>query len=701
MKLRLHGMAVLVAGLLVLGPAIAAAQAGGGPEGRWDGAVRLPGAELRVEVTLTAVDGQHRGTVSIPQQNAQDLPLTGVRVASDSVIFTIAGVPGDPTFLGVLAGDSITGTFRQAALNAPFTLLRASAADVTASLAALDTIIEKALADFNVPGMAVGVVHRGEVVYAKGFGYRDVASRLPVTPQTQFAIGSSTKAFTTFALGQLADRGVFDWDTPVREYLPRLRLWDPNATTLLTARDMVTHRTGLPRHDLAWYNRSDLTGADLLERLPYFEPNEPFRQTWQYNNIMYVMAGHLLGTLAGTTWDEAVRRQVFQPLGMTNSNFSVVDMQRAPDHALPYRESGDTLVRMQFRNIDNVGPAGSINSSLEDMLKWAAVHVNMGRHNDTALVRPATLRDMHTPHVVMGGLPAEAELSPASYGLGWMIQTYRGRYRVQHGGNIDGFSALVTLFPRDQLAIVALTNRNATGLPGTVTNHVADRVLDLPHRDWLGEAHTQYVAARAASAAAQERLDEDRRTGTQPAYPLAEYAGTYTHPGYGTLSVRRDGGGLVMTFNGIETPLEHWHYEVFSGLENPADPTFHRAKLQFEGDLRGRVGAVRMSMEGTVPPIRFGREPDAQLSDPAYLQRFAGRYMLEGGGSLLIAVQGDRITMELPGQPLYALVPDRNNEFTLEAASGYVLRFVMDDDGSVAEARLIQPNGVFVARPVR
>lgn len=695
---------VLAAAVLVAGsPALLYAQASDHLAGRWSGAVTLPGGELRVAVELVPDTGRWRGTIDIPQQNAQGLPLTAIRTWGDSVTFAIDGVPGEPTFLGALVedGGAITGTFRQGPLNAPFRLERLGDAAASAALDELGALVRKALADFRVPGAAVGILHRGQVVYAEGFGYRDVANRLPVTPRTVFAIGSSTKAFTTFALGLQVDRGRFEWDRPVREYLPGLQLWDPIATAQLSGRDMVTHRSGLPRHDLVWYNNPESTAEELFDRLRYFEPNRQLREQWQYNNIMYVLAGHLLSRLSGSSWEETIRRDILAPLGMTSSSFSVAEMQRAPDHALPYRERGDTLVLMNFRAIDNVGPAGSINSNIEDMLRWARVHVSAGQVDGRRFIEGGTLRDMHSPHMVMPGFPSEAELSPASYGLGWMIQTYRGRYRVQHGGNIDGFSALVTLFPRDELAIVVLTNKNATNLTSLVTDHAADRLLGLPYRDWLGEAHARLVTARAQGTAAVDRLAEERKSGTRPAFPLEEYAGEYRHDGYGAIRIERHAQQLVMHYNGIRTPLEHWHYEVFSGLENVQDPTFHRAKLQFAADLRGRVAALTVAMEPSVPPIRFQRQPDPQLSDPQYLQRFAGPYHMAGGGMLQMSVRGRRLVMELPGQAPYVLVPDRDNEFVLSNMSGYSVRFVLDPAGAVTEVRLVQPNGIFTATRTR
>jgi CubicO group peptidase (beta-lactamase class C family) len=695
--------ALLLAACLLLFGSPAPAQTADRLVGRWDGAITLPTGELRVSANFTLDGSTLRGTIDIPQQNASGLPLTAPVLSGDSVTFSIGGVPGDPTFHGRFA-DSVTlvGDFAQGPGRFPFRLQRAevAAAEAVRALDGVESLIERAMSEFVVPGLAVAVVHRDEVIYSRGFGHRDVANQLPVTPRTQFAIGSSTKAFTTFALGRLVDEGRFDWDAPVRSYIPELRLWDEFATARLTGRDMVTHRSGLPRHDLAWYNARDLTSLQLLERLPHFEPNRQLREAWQYNNIMYALAGHLISRITGQTWDAAVDSLVFRPLGMRESNFSVDAMQRLPDHALPYRERGDTLVRLAFRNIDNVGPAGSINSSVEEMANWLRVHLANGRYDGREIISAASLRDMHTPHMVMPGIPNEAALSPASYGLGWMLATYRGRYRVQHGGNIDGFSALVTLFPRDELGIVVLTNLNGTPLPGLVTNHLADRMLGETARDWIGEAATQRTAARAAQRQASERLAGERQRGTRTAHALAAYAGEYEHPGYGVVRITADRRRLTMTYNDIVTPLEHWNFEVFNGLENVTEPVFQNAKVQFSGDVRGRVDGLQITMDPFVPPIRFGRLADARLRDPAFLATLVGSYTLQGGGQIRLLLRGTRLVAQLPGNQLYTLRPEQDLEFSIEELTGFAVRVELAPDGSVSELLLVQPNGIFRATPV-
>ncbi|HSB36004.1 MAG TPA: serine hydrolase domain-containing protein, partial [Thermoanaerobaculia bacterium] len=244
-------------------------------------------------------------------------------------------------------------------------------------LAGWDALVGKALADWKTPGVSMVIVRGNDVLLLKGYGLRDVEKNLPVTPKTLFAIGSATKAFTTFVMGTLADEGKLDWNAPVSSYIPGFKLKDPVASERLTPTDLVTHRSGLPRHDALWYNAT-LSRKEMVERLRYLEPSKDFRTDFQYNNAMFLTAGYLVEQVTGTTWEEAVRARVFVPLGMTGANFSVLDSQKAPDFALPYEERDDKVQRMEFRNITNIGPAGSINASVSDLAPWLKVHVNGG-----------------------------------------------------------------------------------------------------------------------------------------------------------------------------------------------------------------------------------------------------------------------------------------------------------------------------------
>ncbi len=664
--------------------------------GRWEGRLEIAGVTLDFDVDLTEADGAWTGDISIPEQGAVDLPLTAITVADGRVGFMIDGVPGDPTFAGDAAADgaSIAGVFSQGGAEGGFTMYRGPdrAAAAGARLDELEPVIEQALADFMVPGLAIGVVVDDQVVWAKGFGLRDVGNAKPVTPKTLMAIGSSTKAFTTFLLATLVDEGLMEWDAPVAGYLPGFDLYDEYASAHLTPRDMVTHRSGLPRHDLAWYGNNDLPRDEMVRRLRYFQPNKELRQTFQYNNMMFLTAGYLGGVLAGSTWEDAVRARIFTPLGMTASNFSVDDSQKSDDFALPYQEKDDAIEEMAFRRIDAIGPAGSINSNVEDMIRWLRVHLGGGVVDGKRIVGAATLTELHTPQMTLARMPEHAEFAPGAYAMGWFVDAYRGFTRVEHGGNIDGFSALVTLYPRDGVGVVALANKNATGLPELVTRTIADRVFDLEPKDWLGEALERRKLGLEAADAAEEKKETRRVPGTEPAHALDAYAGEYAHPGYGVLTIARDGDALAMRFNGIETPLAHWHYEVFKGGENPDDRTFEDMEIKFATNFRGVVASVAAPFEPMADDIVFARRPEARLSDPAYLARFAGAYVL-GGDEISFAVQGDRLILSVPGQPSFTLVPDITGEFGLEGVSGYSVRF--DEKDGAVTAVLNQPNGVF------
>jgi len=304
--------------VLVFVASIARANASDSAAGRWKGAIDAPGAQLAVDIRLIEASGAWTGTITIPDQHAKDLPLEKIDIQRDAVTFAIAGVPGEPTFHGKLAsgGDKLAGNFAQGGATMTFALQRSKPAeDALAALAGFDEWLDAAREAWKVPGIAVAIVHGGEMVYAKGSGLRDIDSKLPVTPDTLFAIGSSTKAFTTFVLATLADEGKLDWDAPVRRYIPEFRLHDPMASERITARDLVTHRSGLPRHDALWYN-SPLTRAEMVRRIQYLPESKDFRTEFQYNNLMFMTAGYLAERISGTSWEELVRARIFQPLAM-------------------------------------------------------------------------------------------------------------------------------------------------------------------------------------------------------------------------------------------------------------------------------------------------------------------------------------------------------------------------------------------------
>ncbi len=681
-------------------PVAARGQNSNGLEGHWEGSIQVPGTELKFNLDFHPKGDGWEGDLSIPIQRIQDFALADITLADGTVGFALPnqpGIAGSPTFKGRLSEDGkrITGDFTQGGQTLPFSAERGlkRAADAIAALEGFGDSVNQALKDWNIPGLAIGIVLDDEVIYARGFGKRDLESDKPVTTQTIFAIGSSTKAFTTFVMGTLVDEGKFSWDRPVMEYIPNFRLHDDFATTHLTPRDMVTHRCGLPRHDLAWYNNNSLTRKEMVERLRYYQPSKELRESFQYNNMMFLTSGYLVELITGRTWEDVVRDRVFKPLGMARSNFSVDDSQKDADFAFPYEENDDVVKRMNFRNIDQVGPAGSINSCVDDMTNWLRVQLAEGEFNGQPIIGAATLKEIHAPQVTLGTIPEQPELAPASYGMGWFVQPYRGHLCLHHGGAIDGFIALVSLFPNDGLGVVAFSNFNGSPLPTLMTRHAVDRILGLPDKDWNGEALTKYHEGKKVQKEAEKKKDTLRVPDTKPAHPLEAYAGDYENTGYGLLKVEVQGERLVLTFNGITTPFEHWHYEVFNGLENPEDKTFEDLRVQFLTNMKGDVDRVALPLEPAVDEIVFRKKPDARMSDPTYLARFLGVYLF-ATVEVTVSLQGNTLTLSVPGQPLYELIPDRNDEFNFKDISGFSVRFKTGDDGKIA-ALFNQPNGVF------
>jgi len=671
--------------------------------GHWEGVLEIPGQKVEFNVDFAVKDGKLAGDISIPVQQAVDLPLSNIVQEGNKITFQIQGVPGVPTFKGELSaeGKKITGAFTQGNANFPFSMELGgdSTAKVLAALEGFDKIATDALQTLKVPGAAFAVVKNDKVVYIKGFGYKDFENKAPVTPETLFAIGSSSKAFTVFALGKLVDEGKLDWDKPVRTYIPWFQLYDKEAGAQLTPRDMVTHRSGLPRHDLLWYNNKTASREDLVRALAYLQPSAGLREKWQYNNLMFLTSGYLLETLTGKKWEDAVRSLVFDPLGMKRSNFSVLDSQKDSDFAYPYDNSEKTIKKLPFRDITMIGPAGSINSSIREMANWVSVHLAEGKFDGKTLVNSATVADMHAPHMVMGANPTSPHVVAQSYGMGWMTDVYRGHRRVHHGGNIDGFSALVSFLPDDGLGFVVLTNMNGTGYPELLVRTATDRLLGLETRDWIGDAAKELEKAIAASDKAQEKKFTRQVKGTKPAHALADYAGIYHHPGYGDLTVDFKDGRLGFIYNDIKTNLDHWHYETFNGVKI-ADPAYNDFKITFRTDANGRVAGLSAAFEASVDDIIFAKKPDPRQYDPAFLQKYTGSYELSGQKAT-ITLRGNVLVCAIAGQPVFDLEPDLAGEFVIKQARIVSLRFLVDDKGAVTGVEFNQPGGVYEAKKIK
>lgn len=479
-------------------------------------------------------------------------------------------------------------------------------------LAGLEAWLREEMDRWQVPGLGLGIIANGEVIFADGFGYRDAAKALPVDTDTLFAIGSCSKAFTTFDMGLLVDEGRLDWDTPLREYLPDFRLADPVATELATPRDLVSHRVGLPRHDFVWYGAA-ASRRELYHALRYLTPSKTFRQAFQYQNLMYMTAGVLVEQISGQRWEDFTRERIFAPLGMTSSQFSVSDSETSENAALPYDWENGKSTLIPFRNIDAIGPAGSINASIREMLYWLQMQMSGGRHNGAALIAEATLREMHTPQVVMPITPdmpwyGHSEVTHTGYGLGWATQVYRGRTMIRHTGGIDGFISSVSFFPEVGLGAVLLTNTGNTFAPTAIALRLFDTLLGLEPVAWSDRLNAHLAQLKTQAENSKAEVLKQRKDNAPAAHPLADYAGTYRHPAYGSIDLTSDGAHLSTVYHTLKLTLAHHHYETFT-LTGEGVDLFTLAS--FTTDAAGQVSGLSLTLEPAVAPMTFQRVAQA------------------------------------------------------------------------------------------
>jgi CubicO group peptidase (beta-lactamase class C family) len=475
----------------------------------------------------------------------------------------------------------------------------------------LEQFIPAQMQKWKVPGLAIAVVQNGHVIYSHGFGLRDVKASLQVTSKTIFAIGSISKSFTSLSMGILNDEGKLDWDKAVRQYLPEFQMYDPVASERMTPRDLITHRVGMAGHDLVWYT-SDFSREDLVRRLRFLQTNHDFRSGYNYNNLLVMTAGYLVGKVSGQGWEDYVRKHIFEPLKMSSSNFSVLDSQKSSDFAHPYRKDEHTgeVSETSFHGVSPIGPAGSINSNVEDMARYAIFQLGKGKAGDRQIVSEANLGLTHTPQVPMNGDSPFKEIGPKSYGMGWVISSYRGHPLIWHNGGIDGFYALVSLLPDEDFGVVILTNLlEDDPVPEVVSYHIYDHLLRLEPIDWAKRFQERDQKDKDSEKEERAKDASERKSNTHPSHELKEYAGRYENPGYGIIEVRTDGDGFAATFNKLSFPLHHYQYDVF---ESPSDATgaVDIGRLRFLTNMDGNIDGIAAPFEPQAPEIIFTRIPE-------------------------------------------------------------------------------------------
>ncbi|WP_028401656.1 serine hydrolase [Ectobacillus panaciterrae] len=461
---------------------------------------------------------------------------------------------------------------------------------------------EEMMKNLNVPGAAVAIIKDGEVILSEGFGYRDTENKKPVTPNTLFAIGSATKSFGTLSLSLLTQQQKFNWDTPVQTYIPTFSLHDPLVSSQITARDLASHRSGVSRHDLLWYV-SSLSRKDVVEKIRYLELGAPFRTTFLYNNLMYATISYIVEQITHQTWEQYVTEHILQPLHMEHTNFSVITSREADNHALPYIEKDGNIAEVPFRNIDIVGAAGCINSNIEDMTKWVLFHLNQGKVGEHELIAPNMLQQMYTPYIPIpdGGILSTPESILNCYGLGWFVSAYRGYKIVHHGGNIDGFSALVSFIPQENMGLVILTNSGSTLLPSYLAYQIYDELLGLDAIDWHKRAVEDTAKFKEMMKELNKPLPQVKETTLT--HELKDYTGVFEHPAYGKIEVYKQNNTLYLKLEALDIEMKHHHYDMFTTKWNVFQ-TEMNILVAYEMDAEGNLSQFKLHL-----PLMMSTKP--------------------------------------------------------------------------------------------
>ncbi len=521
------------------------------------------------------------------------------------------------------------------------------------AISAIEAKTDARRKELGIPGMSLVIVKDDQVIYAKGLGFKDLEKQVPVTTDTQFAIGSASKAFTGLSVLMSQDDGKLSLDASPRAVLPYFKMADPDTDKRITIRDLLTHSSGLGRTDVAMIS-GKLTRAELIRVAGEAKPVAKFREAFGYQNLMYAAAGEAVAVAQKQPWEEFIVDRVFKPLGMTNSNLSITHMAKTKDHSLGYRFIGETTTaeKVPFRNIDEIGPAGSINSSAKDMAQWLRFVLGGGVYKGKRLVSEAAFAEWVKP-----------QNKAQNYGLGWFIQKWSGLTVVQHGGNIDGFNSMVAMIPEKKLGFVMLTNVSASSLGNDLMPIVWQNILGEPEKPAnvaaSGEAEKEAGKYRLEEAGVDfEIVLKDGKLVAnvpgQPAY-LLENVGGRKYKLVGAPD------GFFVTFKDNEMYLEQPH-----------------------GNF-------------TLPRSRAAAKAEVSAS----AKSLVGKYQSEvSGGYVEIKELDGKIVLAIDGQPPFALTELEKDKFSMSPLpANYFLTVKRSSDGKFERFTVTQPEGEFGFKP--
>lgn len=468
----------------------------------------------------------------------------------------------------------------------------------------LDSYIEKYVGEFEMPGFAVGIIKNGEVVFMETYGVKNVDSGKKVDENTLFGIASCSKAFTSACISILVERGELNWKDKVVDHLPGFLLYDPYLTAEMTVEDLLSHRSGYETFDgdLIWYG-TNRTTAEVVEKFKYRENPYSMREQFGYSNLMFITAGELIESVSGQTWPEFVEEHILDNLNMESSTTTNKGFEENKDAAWPHIDGKS----MDFINYDNIGAAGAINSSINEMMNWAMLILDKGKTEDTALFSERNYYKMVSPYTVLNAGKAEKQGGQhfSAYGLGWFLKDYKGMKIINHGGGLPGFHSKVVIVPEDSMAFVILANQLSALVPAIdrqITNFFLDKSDTI---DWASKYLAYEKAQKEKLVQTWKQFEEDRVKNTNPSLSDSAYTGMYEDKMYGKAKIEIDENELKITLlptaKLFTSKMEHWHYDTFKIKFN--DPFLPPGFVTFSINGKGDVSGFKIDMDA--PDFHF------------------------------------------------------------------------------------------------
>ncbi|KAF8982814.1 hypothetical protein BGZ46_000540 [Entomortierella lignicola] len=480
----------------------------------------------------------------------------------------------------------------------------------------INEILEKARIECGVPGMSVAVLYKGEIIFAKGFGKRNESGD-PFTEETLMPIASITKSFTATAIGELVAEGKVDWnETPVSKYLPEFELQDPVLTSQLTMVDLLSHRTGFPDIDVAWF-RNTTPRRDLIKQMRHVKVEAKLGSKTEYNNMMYAVAGEAAANVAGVSYEKLVIDKIIDPLGLTNTGFGPIEMSQRSNYAMPYGaasldDAKNGLYELGY--LDEIymadAPAGDIYSNVLDVVRWGRVIMKHGELDGKQVLNKKSVEKTLRGYTIMERKRRTPEFAPVlTYGLGWNLDSYKGQTVYHHGGLNPGYSTELALIPDSDLVIASFSNISVAGLLAPIHWYILDELLDLPRtQDWISEVAVQtcledYEYYDDEANGALPEVIEDQ----PPRHKLQAFVGEYSHAVFGDISIRleksKTGHGedeeesLYFNMRTIDSKMEHYHFDSYKCFLH--DFAFKRFILvDFQTGLDGKLEGFKVDNLG-------------------------------------------------------------------------------------------------------